>query len=216
MLSATAFAAADDVVINVDFEQYPFGNVRPSEFTSEHHNLSIEEWRDVLDNIDNIEEARFSAKPTSYGNRAYLLKIKTPKRKYGMSVAFNKGHNYVTTLFKTTDKGYEHWVNKVNKKTAVAPAPYPQVGSSSTQRGNVSYGLSVEDIVNLLKSNVNKNDIRNNSKLYSKAYVSTPFPLVGEYFDADRFEGVGEGSSVHGWGNYALKDRTTNKTNYYD
>lgn len=43
MLSATAFAAADDVVINVDFEQYPFGNVRPSEFTSEHHNLSIEQ-----------------------------------------------------------------------------------------------------------------------------------------------------------------------------
>ena len=131
------------------------------------HNLSIDEWRDALENVDNIEEAIFSARPTSYGNRSYLLKIKTPKRKYGMVVAYVNGHNYVTTLFKTTDKGYEQWVNKTNKKTAVAPAPYPQAGSSSTQRGNVSYGLPTEDIINFLKSNVNKNDIRNN-KLFSK------------------------------------------------
>ena len=74
------------------------------------HNLSIDEWRDALENVDNIEEAIFSARPTSYGNRSYLLKIKTPKRKYGMAVAYVNGHNYVTTLFKTTDKGYEQWV----------------------------------------------------------------------------------------------------------
>ena len=53
-------------------------------------------------------------------------------------------------------------------------------------------------------------------KLYSKAYVSTPFPLVGEYFDADRFEGRGENASAHGWGNYALKDKYTNKVRYYN
>ena len=131
------------------------------------HDLSVDEWTDVLENIDNIEDAKFSAKPTSYGNKSFLLKIKTPKRKYGMAIAYVNGHNYVTTLFKTTDKGYEQWVNKTNKKTAVAPAPYPQAGSSSAQNGNVSYGLSVESIVQLLKSNVNKKDIRNNKTLFS-------------------------------------------------
>lgn len=53
-------------------------------------------------------------------------------------------------------------------------------------------------------------------KLYSKAYVSTRFPLVGDFFDADRFEGVGENASAHGWGNYALKDKYTNKVRYYN
>lgn len=138
------------------------------------HDLSVDEWTDVLENIDNIEDAKFSAKPTSYGNKSFLLKIKTPKRKYGMAIAYVNGHNYVTTLFKTTDKGYEQWVNKTNKKTAVAPAPYPQAGSSSAQNGNVSYGLSVENIVQLLKSNVNKKDIRNNNKLFSKENNQLP------------------------------------------
>ena len=138
------------------------------------HDLSVDEWTDVLENIDNIEDAKFSAKPTSYGNKSFLLKIKTPKRKYGMAIAYVNGHNYVTTLFKTTDKGYEQWVNKTNKKTAVAPAPYPQAGSSSAQNGNVSYGLSVESIVQLLKSNVNKKDIRNNKTLFSKENNQLP------------------------------------------
>ncbi|MBR3932749.1 MAG: heparinase II/III family protein [Clostridia bacterium] len=43
MLSATAFAAADDIIINADFEQYSLGSVRPSEFSFEHSNLTIEE-----------------------------------------------------------------------------------------------------------------------------------------------------------------------------
>lgn len=33
---------------------------------------------------------------------------------------------------------------------------------------------------------------KENGKLFSKAYVSTRFPLVGDFFDADRFEGRGE------------------------
>ena len=46
-------------------------------------------------------------------------------------------------------------------------------------------------------------------------YVSMKTELVGDYLDADRFEGTGEGYAAHGWGNYALQDRQTNKINYF-
>ncbi len=46
-------------------------------------------------------------------------------------------------------------------------------------------------------------------------FVSMKTELVGDYLDADRFEGTGEGNAAHGWGNYALQDRETNKINYF-
>ena len=49
-----------------------------------------------------------------------------------------------------------------------------------------------------------------------KAYVSMKGELQGDYLDADEFEGTGEGAMVHGWGNYLLKDRKTNKIRYFD
>ena len=55
-----------------------------------------------------------------------------------------------------------------------------------------------------------------NGKLFSKAYVSMKQPLQGEYLDAERFEGTGEGIMAHGWGNYLLKDRVTNKVRYFN
>ena len=52
-------------------------------------------------------------------------------------------------------------------------------------------------------------------KFEQRAYVSMKNELVGEYLDADRFEMSGEGAMAHGWGNYLLKDRKTNKVRYY-
>ena len=42
-----------------------------------------------------------------------------------------------------------------------------------------------------------------------RSFVSMKGELVGEYLDADLFEGTGENASAHGWGNYLLKDRKT-------
>ena len=59
-------------------------------------------------------------------------------------------------------------------------------------------------------------NINSDGKLYQKAYVSMKGDLVGDYLDADEFEGTGEGAMAHGWGNYLLKDRKTNKVRYFD
>ena len=135
------------------------------------HNLSKDDWNDVLSHIDNIEDAVLSVRPTNYGSRSYLLKIAGENRKYGVAIAYRNGSNLVTTIFKTTDKGFEQWANK---KTAKEPAPYLQAGSSSKQAGNVTLGLSINDIIDILKTNVNKNDVRykEDNKLYSEKFGS--------------------------------------------
>ena len=43
-------------------------------------------------------------------------------------------------------------------------------------------------------------NVNSDGKLYQKAYVSVKGELVGDYLDADEFEGTGEGAMAHGWG----------------
>lgn len=66
------------------------------------------------------------------------------------------------------------------------------------------------------ENNISSDTENVNNKLFSKAYVSMKQPLQGEYLDAERFEGTGEGIMAHGWGNYLLKDRVTNKVRYFN
>ena len=99
------------------------------------------------------------------------------------------------------------------------------------ENGNLFYLLLLDEKNNSLvsktgtKSNPNKGAINLtisqsepnvNNRLYQKAYVSMKGELVGDYLDADMFEGTGENASAHGWGNYLLKDRKTNKVRYFD
>lgn len=57
----------------------------------------------------------------------------------------------------------------------------------------------------------------NDDIYYQPAYTSMKADeIVGEFLDWESFAGTGEGYFAHGVGNYALKDRETNKTNYYD
>ena len=81
---------------------------------------------------------------------------------------------------------------------------------SSTLASKYPIGDSV-DTISQSDENVNSD-----GKLYQKGYVSMKGELVGDYLDADGFEGTGEGAMAHGWGNYLLKDRKTNKVRYFD
>lgn len=70
---------------------------------------------------------------------------------------------------------------------------------------------------NQIKSTSNRGTYSESENIYyQSAYVSMKGELEGEYLDADRFEGTGEGNAAHGWGNYLLKSRETNKAHYYD
>lgn len=76
-------------------------------------------------------------------------------------------------------------------------------------------GISWKDIENFVKKKGEWSEDSENI-YYQSAYVSMKGELEGEYLDADRFEGTGEGNAAHGWGNYLLKSREINKAHYYD
>ena len=75
------------------------------------HRLSAEEWKNVLENILNIENAAISNKQYSNDNVA-LIKVATPNGKYGVSIQFANGTNQISTIFKSTDKGIDSWIKK--------------------------------------------------------------------------------------------------------
>lgn len=75
------------------------------------HRLSAEEWKNVLENILNIENAAISNKQYSNDNVA-LIKVATPNDKYGVSIQFANGTNQISTIFKSTDKGIDSWIKK--------------------------------------------------------------------------------------------------------
>ncbi len=65
------------------------------------HRLSAEEWKNVLENILNIENAAISNKQYSNDNVA-LIKVATPNGKYGVSIQFANGTNQILILIGTT------------------------------------------------------------------------------------------------------------------
>lgn len=103
--------------------------------------------------------------------------------------------------------------NKI-RQIRIEPAD-TQVTSESQNSFAQAYGSIHNISLAVLRGKVNPAR-QKNGKLFSKAYVSMKQPLQGEYLDAERFEGTGEGIMAHGWGNYLLKDRVTNKVRYFN
>nr|DAL99035.1 MAG TPA: crystallin beta/gamma motif-containing protein [Bacteriophage sp.] len=76
------------------------------------HNMSAENWQELIDNFDNFENFVVSDKPR-FDGRPVLMKIAAPSGKYG--VVFERlrnGRNIITTAFKGTDKGIDNWMKK--------------------------------------------------------------------------------------------------------
>lgn len=103
--------------------------------------------------------------------------------------------------------------NKI-RQIRIEPAD-TQVTSESQNSFAQAYGSIHNISLAVLRGKVNPAR-QKNGKLFSKAYVSMKQPLQGEYLDAERFEGTGEDIMAHGWGNYLLKDRVTNKVRYFN
>ncbi len=71
------------------------------------------------------------------------------------------------------------------------------------------FALNAKGLSNPNSSTISQSyeNVNSDGKLYQKAYVSMKGELVGDYLDADEFEGTGEGAMVHGWGNYLRNKR---------
>lgn len=116
------------------------------------HQLSAEEWENVLNNLSNIEKVGISKKQYSNDNVA-LIKINTPTGKYGVTIQFANGSNFIPTVFKSTDKGIDAWIKRGSANSSTS--------EPLTSREN-SHTVAVvsqnpTDIINYVKEKLNPN-----------------------------------------------------------
>lgn len=139
----------------------------------------------------------------------------TSDRKHAESIAlgfFGKGKEaYLYPVYLKIENPY------VDGKMGAIPEEYDgriQHGVGMTKQEH--YYVVKEP--NQVKATDNRGtySLEDDNMYYQSAYVSMKGELEGEFLDADRFEGTGEGNAAHGWGNYLLKDRDVNKARYYD
>ena len=114
------------------------------------HRLSAEEWKDVLENILNIENAAISNKQYSNDNVA-LIKVATPNGKYGVSIQFANGTNQISTIFKSTDKGIDSWIKKGSANSSTSE-PLTSRDNSHTV---AVVGQNPNDIIAYIKEQLN-------------------------------------------------------------
>lgn len=75
------------------------------------HELSSDEWLDLLNNIDDVSVAVLSKKKSSYDGKSVLLKINTKNNIYGVVLeTFAKNNPLISTAFIDTEKNIDNWI----------------------------------------------------------------------------------------------------------
>ena len=109
--------------------------------TDRKHSITLQQWESVLGNLSNIENAGISAKPR-FNGEAVLLKIDANGQKYGVAVeTFQNTQPMITTVFKSTDKGIDAWIQENSAKAK------SEASISTRENGEVLLGQSPNDII---------------------------------------------------------------------
>lgn len=147
------------------------------------HNLTVEEWKDVLQNLNKPVDAVLSNKPR-FNGQPVLLKIVSNKNTYGTVVEFfDNKQPIITTAFKDTEKNIDNWLKNeaipsgtkttsdisLNQETSRT-----RNTSAVTTKGMLPSSDSV-NIINYVKTNLNPNVNKHEGKAYyQSAYHGTP------------------------------------------
>lgn len=190
----------DDVLTHPEKKKRYFSHMTPEGITvdvlsdtiahDQKHNMTANNWQEVLDNIDNVEAFVVSDKPR-FDGQPVLMKIKTPSGKYGVVFEhMQNGRNIVTTAFKDSDKNIDIWMKKetgknqslnANAADTLSSQPTAQEGKNqhsvafaSQQSENSdnpisnSANRSFKDIIAVLEKNVNKPLFQLSAEAYNK------------------------------------------------
>lgn len=190
----------DDVLTHPEKKKRYFSHMTPEGITvdvlsdtiahDQKHNMTANNWQEVLDNIDNVEAFVVSDKPR-FDGQPVLMKISTPSGKYGVVFEhMQNGRNIVTTAFKDSDKNIDIWMKKetgknqsLNTNAADALPSQPvtlEVEKASTvafasQQSEISdnpisnnANRSFKDIIAALDENVNKPLFQLSAEAYNK------------------------------------------------
>jgi hypothetical protein len=115
------------------------------------HDLKKEDWENLLNNIENIENWTESSYSTTQG-KALLLKVRAGDNVYGVTIEHTKnGRNIVTTAFKSTDKGIDTWIKRETAKTL----PSHPIASESKTPSVAPLSRSLKHIIASLTDKVN-------------------------------------------------------------
>ena len=142
------------------------------------HRLSAEEWKNVLENILNIENAAISNKQYSNDNVA-LIKVATPNGKYGVSIQFANGTNQISTIFKSTDKGIDSWIKKGSANSSTSE-PLTSRDNSHTV---AVVGQNPNDIIAYIKEQLNPSE---QTKILYQSAVTAGAETSAEISDAQK------------------------------
>ena len=122
------------------------------------HKLSVNEWADLLNNIDNVANAAISKKKSRFDGTSVLLKIKTANNNFGVVLeTFSKNNPLISTAFIDTEQNIDNWI-----KNEAVP--------SGTKTSFL--GISLNNIITYIHPNF-KTKIINNDEWIKKGSANT-------------------------------------------
>lgn len=75
------------------------------------HKLSVNEWEDLLNNIDDVSYAAISKKKSRFDGTSVLLKIDTANNSFGVVLeTFSKNNPLISTAFIDTEQNIDNWI----------------------------------------------------------------------------------------------------------
>ena len=75
------------------------------------HKLSVNEWEDLLNNIDDVSYAAISKKKSRFDGTSVLLKIDTTNNSFGVVLeTFPKNNPLISTAFIDTEQNIDNWI----------------------------------------------------------------------------------------------------------
>lgn len=123
------------------------------------HQLTSEQWIDLLENIDNISDSALSKQKSSYSGKSILLKVVTQKNVYGIVLeTFSKNNPIISTAFIDDEKNIDNWI-----KNEAIP--------SGTKTSFL--GIRLNDIITNVQPKFKTKKI-NNVTYFQSAYHGTP------------------------------------------
>lgn len=186
------------------------------------HDMTADNWQEVLDNLDNVENFVVSDRPR-FDGQPVLMKIATPGGKYG--VVFERlrnGRNIITTAFKGTDKGIDNWIKKETAKkqspnvNAADALPSQPVALEAENASTVAFASQQSEISdNPIGNNANRSfrniiaalDENVNKTLYQESEAPRgAYAREGENSIIYLFENEDPSTIVHELGHFFLDD----------
>ena len=96
------------------------------------HNLKLQDWKDLINNLDSYEDFVESNKQQGFRGKNYLYKYYFEDEYFGVGIYNTKECNLVTTFFRDSEKAIDSWLRQ-NKTQREAPSTTNGHGSLLTE-----------------------------------------------------------------------------------